>query len=462
MAVGTTNVSMTEIRDAFNAVGSHGRDRIPQGTPQTFSSWRGVRLSDGSFIPSSGEISISQFRGKGPFVPWETESQYNQPSPSYNYQKYGYSVSYNGDGSRWAVSSPDYGGGYIFVHDIASPYSPTKLSASQTTSTLGYSVAISKDGNYIAAGDTVYDSSKGAVFIFNRAANGTWSQFDWIMASDAQNNDSFGESVDISDNGEYIAVGSPYEDVGGSNKGAVYVFKRSGSYFSQQVKLQRPSGTGGAGDQVGRCVSISGNGDKLVTGGPFNDTGATNTGRIYYFTRSGSTWTHRQSFQHPDASAYDNVGLALAISGDGNTLVVGVKEERKPSPDVAARGRAYVYTRSGTTWTHRKSLNGYDSTSYDYFGTTVAISDDGIRVAVGAPNGNQNTSWAGAVYLFEKYNTNWTLVGIHTPSLVATDATANANLSHSLAMSADGYKVIAGAPYKYQSGASRGAVYTFE
>lgn len=462
MAVGTTNVSMTEIRNAFNVTTSHARDRIPQGTPQTFSSWRGVRLSDGSFIPSSGEISISQFRGKGPFVPWETESQYNQPSPSYNNQTYGYSVSYNGDGSRWVVGSPGYGQGYIFVHEITSPYSPTKLSASQTTSFLGGSVAMSKDGNYIAAGDPNYSSTRGAVFIFNRAANGTWSQFDWITASDDQSGDYFGTSVDISDNGEYIAVGSPYEDTGGSDKGAVYVFKRSGTSFSQQQKLQMPWGNAGGGDQVGRCVSISGNGDKLVTGGPFNDTGATNTGLIYHFTRNGSTWTHRQSFQHPDASAYDNVGLALAISGNGNTLVVGVSEERKPSPDVAARGRAYVYTRAGLSWTYRTALYGYDSTSYDYFGTTVAISDDGTRVAVGAPNGNQNTSWAGAVYLFEKYNSNWTLVGIHTPSLVATDATVNANLGQSLAMSADGYKVIAGAPYKYQSGYNRGAVYTFE
>ena len=158
----------------------------------------------------------------------------------------------------------------------------------------------------------------GAAYVFTRSGT-TWSQQAKLLASDPQVYDNFGYSVAI--DGDTIVVGAYFEDTGAANAGAAYVFTRSGTSWSQQAKIQTSDAL--SGDQFGQSVSIDG--DTIVGGTPFLDTGGTNAGAAYVFTRSGTTWSQQAKIQSSDIQLNDNFGISVAI--DGDTMVAGARYE---------------------------------------------------------------------------------------------------------------------------------------
>ena len=161
-----------------------------------------------------------------------------------------------------------------------------------------------------------------------------WSQQQKIQASDAQADDSFGGGVSLS--GDYLAVGARQEDTGGSQAGSVYIFKKaSGSEtWSQEAKLQASDVSAAA--QFGMSVSLSG--DVLAVGANVEDTSASDAGAAYIFERSGTTWTEVKKITASDTQASDYFGES--ISTDGTTTFVGAwGEDTKGS----SAGAAYVY-----------------------------------------------------------------------------------------------------------------------
>ena len=127
--------------------------------------------------------------------------------------------------------------------------------------------------------------------------------------------------------------------------------------LEQQAKAR--AGDGAEGDELGRTVAISGR--TAVLGAPFSDGNATTgSGAVYVFVRSGDTWSQQARLEASDAADDDNFGISVAIYGD--TIVVGAEYDDSAETH---RGSAYVFTRSGTTWTEQAKLDSLVKTRFE-------------------------------------------------------------------------------------------------
>src|SRR5207249_804118 len=103
-----------------------------------------------------------------------------------------------------------------------------------------------------------------------------------------------------------------------------------------------------------------------------------------------STWTQQAKLTASDSASGLRFGSAVSLSRDGNTLLVGARGNAY-SAGPAPAGTAYVFTRSGSTWTQQQKLSAGDAATGDYFGTSAALSADGLTAVVGAPAKNSST-----------------------------------------------------------------------
>jgi hypothetical protein len=316
-------------------------------------------------------------------------------------------------------------------------------------------------------------SLAGAAYVFVR--NGTtWTQQAYLKASNTGADDNFGTSVAAS--GDTVVVGAPQEDssaVGingnqtdntASQSGAVYVFVRSGTTWTQQAYL-KASNTG-VFDYFG--VSVAASGDTVVVGafqeasnaiginGNQADNSAADSGAAYVFVRSGTTWTQQAYLKASNTNANDQFGWSVAASGD--TVVVGANGEDSNATGVNGNqadnsanfaGAAYVFVRSGTTWSQQAYLKASNTDPGDFFGFSVAASGDTVVVgayleasnAIGI-NGNQadnSLSNAGAAYVFVRSS------GVWTQQAYFKASNTNAGDDFGYSVSASGDTVVVGA-----------------
>jgi len=306
---------------------------------------------------------------------------------------------------------------------IAGPGAYIKASNTEGGDWFGWNLALSADGNTLAVGAYTEDSNAtgingnqadnstlgaGAVYVFTR--NGTmWSQQAYIKASNPNGTDNFGVSVALSADGNTLAVGAPGEssnatgingnqaDNSLAESGAVYVFTRSGTSWSQQayIKASNPD----AYDQLGAMVALSWNGDTLAVGAP--DYFDTDVGAAYVFTRSGTTWSQQAYIEASNGYNTDYFGQSVALSGDGNTLAVGAYGEDSNATGINGNqadnsannsGAAYVFIRSGTTWLQQAYVKASNTEAGDEFGKTLTLSGDGNTLAVGAYGEDSNAT----------------------------------------------------------------------
>lgn len=263
----------------------------------------------------------------------------------------------------------------------------------------GNAVALSGDTLVVGAfGDTIDAQSQGSVYVF-KYDDATWIQQQKLFASDGAADDGFGAAVALS--GNTLVVGAWREEIGVHDQGAVYVFTRNGTVWTQQQKLFASNGA--LNDGFGSAVTISGN--TLAVGAYQERIGTSGAqGSAYIFTRNGGVWTLQQNITANDGAAYDWFGSAVALSGD--RLVVGASGDTIGSN--AYQGSAYIFTRSGTTWTQQEKLFASDGARDDAFGVAVALSGD--TVVVGAHRNKIGANYAqGAVYVYTYNGTYWSL-----------------------------------------------------
>jgi hypothetical protein len=221
----------------------------------------------------------------------------------------------------------------------------------------GYSIGISANGDTLAVGEYDADRGKGALYVLTRSG-GTWSHQARIQAENAEPQDSLGYSLALSEDGNTIASGAADEDClkGGINPtgcendqasntsaGAAYVFVRNGTTWTQQVFLK--ASHPGKEDWFGVRIAISGDGNTVAVGaqnqgsaakginGKEDDTSAPQAGAVYYFIRSGTTWAQQAFVKASNAGGGDEFGSSIALSRDGRTMLVGARGE-----DSAAKG----------------------------------------------------------------------------------------------------------------------------
>lgn len=313
---------------------------------------------------------------------WSEQSKLVASDGAFNDQ-FGYGVAIDGDTAvisarmKTLGANTYQGQAYIFVRKGTSWYEQAKLVASDGADRdlFGNSVAISGDTAVIAASSKWIGSaiSQGQVYVYARTGT-AWSEQAKLVARDGDGDDLFGSSVSIS--GDTLVIGASGKSVGASGQGVTYVYVRSGSVWSQQAQLIASDGA--EDDAFGYAVSVSG--DTAVVGAYFKNLRPNNAqGQAYVFLRSGTSWAEQAKLTASDGADTDNFGAAVAVTGD--IVLVGARIK-----DVAAnasQGRAYVYLRTGATWSEHAILTGADGASHDLFGYTVAVNGD--TALIGAP-----------------------------------------------------------------------------
>jgi len=256
-------------------------------------------------------------------------------------------------------------------------------------------------GETVVIGDP-YDSeqstSSGAVHVFERDGT-SWVLQDKLMAADGQEDDLrvFGTSVAISN--DTIVIGDIGNDELAENAGAVYVYVRTGSTWTQQDKLMASDGA--SSDQFGFSVTIDG--DTIVVGARYHFDREFRAGAAYVFVRNGSTWSEQDKLIVDTTREYNWLGTAVAISGDTALVtakgccLVGVFEDT---------GAVYVFVRDGVDWTQEEQLLADDGAGQDLFGYSVAVVGD--TAFIGAPQDRINGSFSGSAYIFDRAGTTWT------------------------------------------------------
>lgn len=422
-----------------------------------------VEVSDGA---SSTIYTLTVTRGQGLL-------EYIKASNTAPDHQFGFSIALDGDtlavgvaqedsaatgidGDETDTSAISAGAVYVFTSDGTTWTQQAYVKASNTDAGDLFGASVALVGNTLAVGATAEDSAatdidgdqtdntaptSGAVYVFTRAG-ATWSQEAYIKASNTAPTDSFGVSVAL--DGDTLAVGAVGEDsaaigVGGNQSddtvesaGAVYVFTREGTSWSQQAYL-KASNTD-ALDGFGFRLALAG--DTLAVGPQREDSAATgiggdqadnsalNAGAVYVFIRSDTTWGQQAYIKASNTDASDAFGFSVAL--DGDTLAVGARSERSAATGIGGdqidnnasnAGAVYVFSRTGSVWSQQAYVKASNADASDQFGFSVAL--DGDMLVVGAVReassatgigGDQtdNSFGGGATYLFTRLGTRWT------------------------------------------------------
>ena len=458
------------------------------GAPHESSAARGINgnQADNSLF-DSGAVYVFTRVGVGDS--W-TQQAYVKPSNPQAGAEFGHYVALSADGDTLAVSAyweasnatgvngnqrdesiPQAGAVYVFTRAGGVWTQQAYIKASNTGEAgsadsfgegdqFGWSLALSRDGNTIAVGALTEDGGSttingddrnnsaqgaGAVYVFIRKGN-AWAQQAYVKPSNIDAGDMFGYSVALSADGSTLAVGSFDEDSSGrgvnpasdnrnAGSGAVYVFTRVASNWSQQAYI-KPSNSEPQ-DSFGVHVALSDDGGTLLAGSLDEDCRASGVnpqgcdsdwdddlsmGAAYVFVRTGaSTWAQQAFLKPSNTGANDWFGARVALSGDGNTAAIGAPFEdggargingRQNDESASQAGAVYVFTQTGAVWQQRAYVKGSNTEAFDEFGSSVALDRTGATLVVSARgedsaargvNGNQASNAAaeaGAAYVF--------------------------------------------------------------
>ncbi len=205
-------------------------------------------------------------------------------------------------------------------------------------------------------------------------------------------NDYFGIDVSISADGTTAIVGASGDDDKGGGSGSVYIYTNAGSSWNE-TKLTASDGA--AGDNFGTSVFISADGTIVIVGSYRDDYSGTDSGSIYIYTKSGTSWSEIK-VTASDGAEFDNFGIDVSISADGTTAIIGAY---KDDDNGGGSGSAYIYTKSGTSWSETK-VTAFDGAASDYFGGSVSISADGTTAIVGAYADDDKGGDSGSLYIY--------------------------------------------------------------
>jgi hypothetical protein len=365
------------------------------------------------------------------------------------------------NGDETDNSMRDSGAVYVFVRSDArwtqqAYIKPANTGEPDDGDAFGYSLSLSGDGDTLAVGTMGEDSAApgingdasdnsadgaGAVYVFTR--NGvTWKQQAYVKASNTGAADLFGASLALSGDGNTLAVGALDEDgsstgINGADdndatgSGAIYVFRFRNGAWSQQAYI-KASNT--ERNDALSIVALSRDGNTLAAAAFDEDSTATgvnadqsgphesdlSTGAVYVYVFDGAEWSQQAYLKASNTGANDEFGVRLALDDSGDLLAVGTPLEDgsglglNPAQDDSAddAGAVYLFRRDGTEWAEILYLKAPNTEAYDEFGATVALSNDGRVLAVGARvedggsagvDGDQSDNSvrdAGAVYVY--------------------------------------------------------------
>lgn len=402
-------------------------------------------------------------------------------------------------GVNGATSSSNVGIG------VSAPHASSKLEVASTTQGVLISRMTTSQRKLIsspAAGLMVYDLDKQTIYLYDGIK---WNPMMYsttesklplfpVHASDPMAGDAFGDAVSLF--GDYAVIGSPTNDVGGnSSQGCAYIFKRTGGLWVEQAILVATNGV--ASEYFGASVDMGTNGESVIIGAPGTTiNGNTSQGCAYIFVRTGSTWTQQAKLTASDGAASDDFGASVSLDGDyaligapndpsayifykdsgwydnqpfqaklipsvpqandnfGSDVSISGDYAIVGAPDyfyvVTGLGAAYIFARSGTTWSEQSATTGYGGASY--YGKSVSL--DGDYAIIGSPGTN---SGKGSANILMRTGSTW----VFQTSLSAVDGANNDNFGTDVSIS--GQVAHVGAPgHDYTTAGNQGASYFFK
>jgi hypothetical protein len=329
---------------------------------------------------------------------------------------------------------------------------------------------MNSDGTKVVVGvkdrDTPGYSNSGAAYIYTYSG-GSWDAGIKIVAFDGATNDEFGRSVSMSGDGTKVIVGAWSEDMNGSSDaGSAYIFTYDSSSSTWDAGIKIPHLLYSTGDKFGWSVDMSSDGTKIIVGAPYNDNVQGDSGAAYTFTydSSSSTWGSELRIKASDAESNDYFGDSVAMSGDGNKVIVGAHAEDPGGDSYAGSVYIFTYDSSNSNWGSQVKIDlALDKAPNDYFGWSVAMSGDGNKIIVGArdeePGGLLD---AGSAYIFTYGLTNYNQWDAGTKIVASDGAAPSDHFGYSVAMNSDGTKVVVGAFNEDPDGISdAGSAYIF-
>ena len=357
------------------------------------------------------------------------------PTVGSSYQ--GISVALSADGKTAIVGgyadNAGVGTAWVYArsHDAWAQESKLVGTGAQGSVRQGYAVALSADGNTAVVGAPLDGGLRGAAWVYTRN-HGEWAQQGSKLVGTGAAGHAFqGLSVAVSADGKTALVGADYDDGG---VGAAWVYTRDGhGKWAQQGSKLLGAGAVGTSAQ-GVSVALSADGNTAIVGGRDDGDGP---GAAWVYTRSKGVWAQQGSKLVGTGAVGSSLqGRSAALSADGNTALVG------GVADNGYVGAAWVYTRDGHgEWAQQGSkLVGTGAVGTSYQGVSVALSADGNTAIVG---GYVDNGAVGAAWVYTRTNGEWAQQG---SKLVGTGAGGSAEQGYSVALSADGDTAIVGGP----------------
>jgi FG-GAP repeat len=455
---GYLKASNTDAIDVFGYSLALAGDTLVVGAPGEASAAIGVNGNQGDdSAPNSGAVYVFTRTGSN----WSQQA-YLKATNTQAGDGFGESVALAGDtlavgvpgedsaenginGNQGDNGAVDSGAVYVFTRSNGVWSQQAYLKATNTQAGDGFGESVALTGDTLAVGATGEDSAatgvngseadnsapgSGAVYVFTRTGS-DWNQQAYVKASIAEDDDLFGVSVALA--GDTLAVGAPGEDSNATGidgdptnnsavvSGAVYIFTRSGSGWSQQAYLKATNTQ--AGDGFGESVALTG--DTLAVGATGEDSAATgidgdptnnsavDSGAVYVFTRSGSGWSQQAYVKASNAEADDGFGYSVALAND--TLAVGATGEASANGtqgnnSAPESGAVYVFTRTNGVWSQQAYVKASNAEGFDLFGSSIALAGDTLAVGaffeasnttgINGAQGDNNAPDSGAAYVF--------------------------------------------------------------
>ncbi|HEX5122866.1 MAG TPA: FG-GAP repeat protein [Rhodanobacteraceae bacterium] len=301
-----------------------------------------------------------------------------------------------------------------------------------TGAEMAYGVGV--DGTTLAVGAPGENDVAGAAYVVDCSALPCGAPLR-IAPAELVAGDAFGTALGISGNTlVVVAAGAP---------GDAYVFVGDGVGFSQQAKLT-PSGIA-PGERFGQSVALSG--DRVAIGA--GRIGVNGAGAVYVFVRTGTTWTQEAKLTPSDGAPFDAFGTSVAL--DADTILVGAPMKAASAAGAYANGAAYAFVRGAGGWSEQAKLTAAGANG-DLFGYAVGLAGD--RAVIGAPYSNNAQ---GQAYVFARSGTTWSQQAVLTTAAGA----AGDELGWSVAVGDD--SLFVGAPFAGQlNGVACGASYVFD
>ncbi len=337
--------------------------------------------------------------------------------------------------------------GAVYVYDLNNGEweFTQKLIATDASSSDFFGSSVSLSNNRVLIGATGYDviNDEGAAYVFDY--NGaSWLESAILIATNGSSGDNFGNSVGLDGDLALVGASNFYDNNNAIETGSGYLFEFVTDTWSQTKQFLASDGADA--DKYGTDVSLSNN--KVLIGANETDENFNASGSAYVYAHDGSMWVETKLLA-PDAALADRFGTSVSI--ENNRIVVGARDGEITG---SATGSAYIYDFNSTLtiWEFTQEISADDITTNNFFASSLGLSGD--KVIVGNFNDSNNGSQSGAVYVFD-LNGTW-----QQSQKIVTQGAVEDNFGY--AISLDGNRALIGAPLDDDNGSDAGAAYIFD